>query len=172
LVIGPDMNYLERAFNAVKYSEYSQLPAMDISLPTLHDKSLVDGEGHVLSAIVQHLPYEPEGGWDQHRDKVIAILLDRLEAHAPGIKELVVAAELLTPADLEQQYGMTGGHWHHGELSLDQVMMMRPFPGATQYGTAVDGLYLCGAGAHPGGGLMGLAGRNAAQEIIKRGDAA
>jgi phytoene dehydrogenase-like protein len=78
----------------------------------------------------------------------------------------------MTPADLEREFGMTGGHWHHGELSIDQVLMMRPFPGATQYGTPCDGLYLCGAGAHPGGGLMGLAGRNAAREIIKRGDTA
>jgi phytoene dehydrogenase-like protein len=79
---------------------------------------------------------------------------------------------LLTPVDLEREFHMKGGHWHHGEISLDQVMMMRPFPGATQYGTAVGGLYLCGAGSHPGGGVMGLAGRNAAQEIIKRGAAA
>jgi phytoene dehydrogenase-like protein len=79
---------------------------------------------------------------------------------------------LLTPADLEAQYNMYGGHWHHGEISLDQIMMMRPFPGATQYATPVDNLYLCGAGAHPGGGVMGLAGRNAAREIIQRGKTA
>ena len=90
----------------------------------------------------------------------------------PASVEQIVSSQLLTPADLESDYRMSGGHWHHGELSLDQVMMMRPFPGATQYGTAFDGLYLCGAGAHPGGGVMGLAGRNAAREIIKRGAAA
>ncbi len=100
------------------------------------------------------------------------LLLDVLEAYAPGISKEVVATELLTPQDLEGQFGMRGGHWHHGEIAIDQILMMRPFPGATQYGTAVDGLYLCGAGAHPGGGLTGLPGRNAAREIIKRGAAA
>ena len=96
-------------------------------------------------------------------------LLSLLERYAPGIRAQVVASELLTPQDLEQQFGMRGGHWHHGELALDQVMMMRPFHGANQYGTPVEGLFLCGAGSHPGGGLMGLAGRNAAREIIKQG---
>lgn len=172
LVIAPDMKYVERAFNAVKYSEYSLAPAMDISIASVNDASLAPAGKHVLSAIVQYAPYEPEGGWGQHRDSFINILLDLLEQYAPGIRDQVVASELLTPEDLEQGFGMTGGNWHHGELSLDQVMMMRPFPGASQYGTEIDGLYLCGAGAHPGGGVMGLAGRNAAKEIIKRGEAA
>ena len=99
-------------------------------------------------------------------------MLAQLARYAPGIRKQVVASQLLTPADLERDYGMTGGHWHHGELSLDQLLMMRPFPGAAQYASGIDGLYLCGAGAHPGGGLMGLAGRNAAREIIHRGNAA
>ena len=97
-----------------------------------------------------------------------ADLLDCIAAYAPALPGQVVASQLLTPQDLEREYGMTGGHWHHGELSMDQVMMMRPFTGSSQYRTPVDGLYLCGAGAHPGGGVMGLAGRNAAREIIKR----
>jgi phytoene dehydrogenase-like protein len=127
---------------------------------------------HVLSAIVQFAPYEPKGGWEQHRQAFIEVLLDCLEAYAPGIRQQVVDSELLTPMDLEREFGMKGGHWHHGEIALDQVLMMRPFPGAAQYGTSIDGLYLCGAGAHPGGGLTGLPGRNAAREIIKRGAAA
>ena len=172
LVIAPDMDYAERAFNAVKYSEYSQAPVMDISIPTVHDPDLAPAGKHVLSAIVQFAPYQPEGGWDAHRETFINIVLDLLERYAPGLRQQVVAAELLTPQDLEQEFGMKGGHWHHGELSLDQVMMMRPFHGANQYGTPVDGLYLCGAGSHPGGGVMGLAGLNAAKEIIKRGGAA
>lgn len=172
LVIAPDMNYIERAFNAVKYGEYSPAPAMDISIPSVNDNTLAPEGKHVLSAIVQFAPYEPEGGWDAHRAQFTRQLIDCLATYAPGIDTLVVASELLTPADLEQEFHMQGGHWHHGELSLDQVMMMRPFPGATQYGTPIDGLYLCGAGAHPGGGVMGLAGRNAAREIIKRGAAA
>ncbi|MCX2974529.1 NAD(P)/FAD-dependent oxidoreductase [Halieaceae bacterium IMCC8485] len=172
LVIAPDMNYAERAFNAVKYSEYSKEPVMDISIPTVNDPGLAPDGQHVISAIVQFAPHEPEGGWDGHRQAFTDIVLDLLERYAPGIRGLVTASELLTPQDLEKEFGMTGGHWHHGELSLDQVMMMRPFHGANQYSTPVNGLYLCGAGSHPGGGVMGLAGLNAANEIIKRVGAA
>jgi phytoene dehydrogenase-like protein len=96
-------------------------------------------------------------------------LLTELEAYAPNIGSLVTASELVVPSDFETTHGVTGGSWHHGELSIDQALMMRPFPGSTQYATAVAGLYLCGAGAHPGGGLQGLPGRNAAKEILKRG---
>jgi phytoene dehydrogenase-like protein len=172
LLIAPDMDYIERAFNAVKYRECSPAPVLDISVASVNDDSLAPAGKHVLSAIVQFLPYDPEGGWEVHRQPCIDALVDCIAAYAPGIREQVVASELLTPADLERDFGMTGGNWHHGELSLDQVMMMRPFPGATQYGTTIDGLYLCGAGAHPGGGVMGLAGRNAAREILRRGSSA
>ena len=172
LVIAPDMDYIESAFNPVKYREYSPEPVMDISIPSLHDRSLAPEGGHVLSAIVQFTPYAPKEGWDACREAYIDKLVACLEAYAPDIRERMVAAQLLTPADLESEFGMTGGHWHHGELSLDQVLMMRPFPGATQYATPCDGLYLCGAGSHPGGGIMGLAGRNAAREILKRGKVA
>ena len=172
LVIAPDMNYIERAFNAVKYKEYSTAPALDISIPTVHDAELAPDGGHVLSAIVQFAPYAPEGGWEAHRATFTQRVVDCIARYAPGIEQQIVASELLTPADLERDYGMTRGHWHHGELGMDQVLMMRPFPGATQYNAAFDGLYLCGAGTHPGGGVMGLAGRNAAREIIKRGAAA
>ncbi len=172
LVIAPDMNYAERAFNAVKYHEYSEAPVMDISVASVNDPALAPTGQHVLSAIVQFAPYQPEGGWEQHREAYVQSLIDLLERYAPGIANTVVASELLTPQDLQGEFGMHSGHWHHGELSLDQVMMMRPFSGANQYSTPIDGLYLCGAGAHPGGGLMGLAGRNAAREVIKRGGAA
>ncbi len=172
LVIAPEMDYIERAFNAVKYQECSAEPAMDISIPSVNDPTMAPPGQHVLSAIVQFAPYAPAGGWEQHRASFTSSLLDCLEHYAPGISAQVVGAELLTPADLEARHGMKGGHWHHGELSLDQVMMMRPFPGATQYGTPVAGLYLCGAGSHPGGGVMGQAGHNAAREIIRREAAA
>jgi phytoene dehydrogenase-like protein len=172
LVIAPDMDYLERAFNAVKYDDYSAEPVMDISIPSLHDPGLAPDGRHVLSAIVQYAPYAPAGGWKQHREAFLERLLGLLGSYAPGIRQQVVASELLTPQDLERRFGMVGGHWHHGEMSLDQVLMNRPFPGSSQYGTPVRGLYLCGAGTHPGGGLMGLAGRNAAREILRRGEAA
>ena len=177
LVIAPDMNYIERAFNAVKYGEYSAAPALDISIPTVSDPAGAPPGCHVLSAIVQFAPMQPEGGWEgpsatageTHREHFTRLLLAKIAEYAPGIREQVVASELLTPADLERDFGMKGGHWHHGELSMDQVMMTRPFPGATQYASGLDGLYLCSAGTHPGGGVMGLAGKNAAREIIRRG---
>ena len=172
LLIAPDMNYIERAFNAVKYSEYSNNPAIDISISSLNDEGLAPPGKHVLSAIVQYAPYDPEGGWDAHRDVFAKSIIDLIEQYAPGISKSVLSYQLVTPKDLESNYGMTGGQWHHVEMTLDQVLMMRPFPGASQYGVDVDGLYLCGAGTHPGGGLMGLAGKNAATEIIKRGSEA
>lgn len=172
LVIAPTMNYIEKAFNHVKYGEFSAAPALDISIATVNDPELAPEGKHVLSAIVQFAPAQLRAGWDDNHEVFKQLVIDRIADYAPGIQSLVSASELLTPQDLEREFHMTGGHWHHGEISLDQIMMMRPFPGSSQYGTAVDGLFLCGAGSHPGGGVMGLAGRNAAKEIIKRGRAA
>ncbi|MBS0388489.1 MAG: NAD(P)/FAD-dependent oxidoreductase [Proteobacteria bacterium] len=168
LVIAPDLDYIEQAFNPAKYGEYSPQPVMEITLPTVHDASLAPAGQHVLSAIVQYAPYDLKGGWTEGKPRFQAAIMDVLEQHAPGIGALVRQAELLTPLDIEQQFGITGGHWHHGELALDQFMMLRPVAGAAQYATPVDGLYLCGAGCHPGGGVMGSAGRNAARVILGR----
>ncbi len=170
LVIAPTMDYIEAAFNSSKYGEYSKAPAMDISIPTIHDGSLAPDGKHVMSVIVQYAPYDLEGGWsDQDKENFKRLTIDRIAEFAPDLRDKIVASELLTPVDLEERFHIYGGHWHHGEISLDQILMMRPFPGASQYGTSVDGLYLCSAGNHPGGGVMGLAGHNAAKEIIKRG---
>ena len=166
LVIAPDLDYIERAFNPAKYGEYSTQPVMEITLPTVHDASLAPPGQHVLSAVIQYAPYDLKGGWPSARQNFQAVVMDVLEQHAPGIGALVQHSELLTPADIEQQFGITGGHWHHGELALDQFMMLRPVAGAAQYATPVAGLYLCGAGCHPGGGVMGSAGRNAARVIF------
>ena len=97
------------------------------------------------------------------------VVVDLLAAHAPGLRQSVLAAELLTPADIERDFRISGGHWHHAELALDQFLMVRPVPGAAQYRTPLEGLFLCGAGTHPGGGVMGIAGRNAAREVLKVG---
>ena len=169
LVIAPSMDGMETALNPMKYRELSQLHTFDISIPTIEDTGLAPGGQHVLSAIVHYVPYAPDIGWEAGKPQLLSQLLSELEAYAPGIGALVSASELIVPSDLEASHGMTGGNWHHGELSIDQALMMRPFPGSTQYATAVEGLYLCGAGAHPGGGLQGLPGRNAAKEILKRG---
>jgi phytoene dehydrogenase-like protein len=169
LIIAPDMNYIERAFNPIKYQECCSAPVLDISISSVNDPTLTSPGKHVLSALVQYAPYSPIGGWHQHKQAFTDVVIDRISQYAPGLRTQIVASELCTPADLEQNYGMTGGQWHHGELAMDQVLMMSPFPGCSQYASAVDGLYLCGAGAHPGGGVMGLAGSNAAAEVIKRG---
>ncbi len=166
LLIAPSMDAMERAFNAAKYGEFSAEPVMDICIPSLHDSSLAPAGKHVLSALVQYAPYDLKAGWAPVRETYTQLLIERLGAYAPNIGARVLATELLTPVSLEREFHLGGGHWHHGEISLDQIMMMRPFPGATQYAMPLAGLYLCGAGAHPGGGVMGLAGRNAANEII------
>lgn len=169
LLIAPSMDYLERAFNPSKYHEYPTEPALEISLPTVRDSSLAPTGRHVLSAVVQFLPYDNGPDRDDNRARCLEAILDTLERHAPGIRGLVTAAELLTPWDIEQEFGMAGGHWHHAAMGFDQFFFIRPVPGAAQYRTPMDGLYLCGAGCHPGGGVMGIAGRNAALQVLRGG---
>jgi phytoene dehydrogenase-like protein len=170
LLIAPSMDSLERAFNPSKYREYPTEPALEISLPTVRDPSLAPPGQHVLSAVVQFLPYDNGADRDANRAECMETILALLERHAPGIRELIVHAELLTPFDIEQEFGMTGGHWHHAAMGFDQFFFIRPLPGAAQYRTPVDGLYLCGAGCHPGGGVMGIAGRNAARQVLRGGN--
>ena len=166
LVIAPDLHYIEKAFNHSKYGEFSAKPVMEIVFPSVSDTSLAPPGHHVMSAIVQYAPHELKGGWGAGKPAFTDVVLDLLEQYAPDIRSKAVMAELLTPQDIEREFRMTGGHWHHGELSMDQFLMLRPVPGAAQYATPVPGLYLCGAGSHPGGGVMGSAGRNAARAIL------
>jgi phytoene dehydrogenase-like protein len=166
LVIAPDLQYIEQAFNPAKYGEYSSQPVFEIILPSVRDSTLAPAGQHVLSAVAQYAPYSLTGGWAAGKAGFLAAAMGVLEQYAPGIGRLVLHAELLTPADIEQQFHITGGHWHHAELTLDQFMMLRPVPGAAQYAMPVDGLFLCGAGCHPGGGVMGSAGRNAARVVL------
>ena len=168
LLVAPSLNHIERAFDASKYGRFSEQPVMEISIPTLHDSGLAPDGKHVLSAVVQYAPFKLRAGWESGRDAFRQLLIEQLEQYAPGIGGQVSGAELLAPPDLEKEFNMHGGHWHHGELSLDQFMMLRPVPGAARYATPVPGLYLCGAGCHPGGGVTGLPGHNAAREILKR----
>ncbi|MGH8314879.1 MAG: phytoene desaturase family protein, partial [Steroidobacterales bacterium] len=167
LLIAPTLEYIERAFNPAKYRERSAEPVLEIVLPTVHDATLAPAGQHVLSAIVQYAPVDLAAGWSREKHAFQESVMAVLERSAPGIRKLVVATELLTPLDIEQQFHIGGGHWHHGELALDQFMMLRPAPGAAQYAMPVEGLYLCGAGCHPGGGIMGTAGRLAAQAILQ-----
>jgi phytoene dehydrogenase-like protein len=166
LVIAPDLVYLEHAFDAAKYGQCSPDPALEISIPSVHDKTLAPAGKHVLSAVVLYAPFDSRASGDGARRELLERTLGVLERHAPGLRRQIVASELLLPADLEREFRITGGHWHHGELALDQFMMMRPVPGAAQYAMPIGGLFLCGAGCHPGGGVMGSAGRNAANAVL------
>jgi phytoene dehydrogenase-like protein len=166
LLVAPGIDYLERAFNHVKYGECSEAPGIEITIPSLHDQSLAPQGQHVLSAIVQYAPYDLKGGWEKAKDDFTDRVLGVIAGYAPGIEQHVIAREMLTPEDFERDFRMTGGHWHHGELGFDQLFMLRPIPGAAQYATPMAGLYLCGAGTHPGGGVMGVAGMNAARQIL------
>ena len=166
---------METGLNPIKYKELTSQHVFDISIPSIEDPALAPAGQHVLTALVHYVPYDLKTGWNNNdgeesaRDQLLESLLQQLEAYAPGIRDLIIASEVVVPEDFEASHGMTGGNWHHGELSIDQALMMRPFPGSTQYTGSVEGLYLCGAGSHPGGSLMGLAGKNAAEEILKQG---
>jgi phytoene dehydrogenase-like protein len=140
---------------------------MEITVPTISDPGLAPAGKHVLSAIVQYAPYALKDGWDAARGPFTDLCIDTLERAAPGLRAGVLHAELVTPVDIEREHGIAGGHWHHGELAFDQFFMVRPVPGAAQHRTPLGGLFLCGAGCHPGGGVMGVAGRNAARQVLK-----
>jgi len=166
LLIAPDIEYVERAFNQSKYGEYSIKPVAEISIPSLHDDSLAPPGKHVLSAVVQYAPYQLKAGWSEGKASFTDQVIDLLASYAPGIRSRIVHQELLTPVDIEREFRITGGHWHHGELAIDQALMLRPVPHSAQYASPVNGLFLCGAGSHPGGGVMGSAGRNAANAVL------
>lgn len=167
LLIAPSSARVDKAFNPAKYGEYSPEPVMEITIPTFRDRSMAPAGAHVLSAIVQYAPSDLRGGWNEAKAAFTDVVLDRIAAFAPTIRQHVIHMELLTPADLQAIHGVTGGHWHHVELSLDNFLMLRPVPGYAQYRAPVAGLFLCGAGCHPGGGVTGLPGRNAAREILR-----
>ena len=168
LIIAPDLDAIEFAFDDAKYGECSKQPVMEVVIPSLHNESLAPVGQHVLSAHVMYVPYELKSSWtEQTRAVLQEKVIDTLSIYAPDIKEHILYSEVLTPLDLEQRHGVTGGHWHHTELSLDQMFMMRPTYEAAQYATPIPGLYVCGAGCHPGGGLVGASGHNAAHEILK-----
>ncbi len=168
LLVAVDEHYVERAFNAAKYGEFSTEPVVEMVIPSVHDETLAPAGKHVLSAVIQYAPYNLKSGWnDASKQALLDVVMQTIDRYAPGIADRVIAAELLTPADIEHEFHMTGGHWHHGELTLDQFLFVRPVAGAAQYRMPIDGLYLCSAGTHPGGGVSGAPGRNAAHAIIR-----
>jgi phytoene dehydrogenase-like protein len=167
LVIAPSTDHVERAFNPSKYGEFSSEPVMEITLPSLDDPSLAPSGACVLSATVQYAPYALKEGWLSGKPKFLNAILAVLERYAPGIGKTILHSELLTPLDIEQRFRLPGGHWHHGELQADQMLMSRPVFGAERYDTPLAGLFLAGAGSHPGGGISGVPGMNAARRVLE-----
>lgn len=168
MVVAPSSNYVERAFDCAKYGRVSDHPALEIVIPTLADPSLAPTGKHVASILYQYAPYKMrETSVEQARAQVLERTLSTLEQVAPGTRNIVTASEVLVPQDLESRFNLSGGQWHHGEVTLDQVFFLRPAAAFQQYKMPLPGLWLCGAGAHPGGNVSGAAGANAAREILK-----
>jgi len=166
--ICPSMEYIERAYDEAKYGSVSSQPFLDVYIPSTVDPDLAPSGKHVMSALLQYAPYElRRGAWDKERERLGDRVQATLENHLPGLGKLVVGRQVLTPVDLETRFGLTEGHIYHGEMTLDQSFVLRPVPGWSRYRTPVDGLYLCGAGAHPGGGITGAPGLNASRAILK-----
>jgi phytoene dehydrogenase-like protein len=168
MVVASKTDYVERAFDCAKYGRVADKPALEIVIPTLTDPSLAPGGKHVASILFQYAPYKlRETSPEQARQQVLERTIDTLDLLAPGLRARVVGSEVLTPHDLEKQYGLAGGQWHQGEVTLDQMFFLRPAGQYQQYRMPIPGLWLCGAGAHPGGNVSGAAGANAAREILK-----
>ena len=164
--IGPELDYLERAFDDAKYGNFSRQPYLDITIPSISDPSLAPGGRHVMSICVQFAPFKLKAGeWAGLGDSLGDVVVKTLAEYAPDLPRLILHRQVITPRDLEQTYGLTGGHIFHGELALDQLFATRPVLGWARYRTPLRGLYLCGSGTHPGTGLNGECGRNAAREI-------
>ena len=169
ILIAGDEHHIEQAFNPAKYGSCSPEPVVELTFPSISDESLAPAGNHVMSAIVQYAPYDLRNGWnDAAKRAFFDSVITAIEKYAPDIDQRIIAAELLTPIDIENELGITGGHWHHGELVLDQFLFVRPVSGAAQDAMPLDGLFLCGAGTHPGGGVSGAPGRNAARHILGR----
>ena len=166
--ISPGMEYMERAYDDAKYGRYSQRPYIDMVIPSLTDPSVAPAGKHVLSCFVQYAPYKlAEGTWDDHREAFGNNVINTIAEHAPNIKELIIDKQVLTPLDLEREFGLTQGNIFQGELSLEQLFFLRPVPGWAYYRTPIHNLYMCGSATHPGGGIMGANGRIASQVILK-----
>jgi phytoene dehydrogenase-like protein len=167
--ISPSVDYMERAYDEAKYGRYSRRPYIDMVIPSLTDPSVAPPGKHVMSCFVQYAPYNlKEGGtWDDHREAFGDTVIDTIAEHAPNIKDVILHRQVLTPLDIERTFGLTEGNIFQGELTLEQLFFLRPAPGWAQYVTPVKSLYMCGSATHPGGGIMGAPGKNAALRILK-----
>ena len=166
--ICPNIEYVERAWDDAKYGRPSERPLLELTIPTMYDPSLAPAGKHIMGIFLQYAPYTLRGAtWDELREPFGDRVISLIEEYAPNIRSIIEHRQVLTPLDLEQRFGITGGNIFHGEMSLDQMFVMRPVAGWARYRTPVKGLYLCGSGAHPGGGVMGAPGYNCAREMLK-----
>src|SRR5712692_463780 len=166
--ISPSVDYMERAYDDAKYGRYSRRPYIDIVIPSLTDPSICPPGKHVMSCFVQYAPYNlKEGTWDEKREEFGDTVIETIAEHAPNIKDMILHRQVLTPLDLEREFGLSEGNIFQGELTLEQLFFLRPAPGWAQYRTPIRNLYMCGSATHPGGGIMGASGRNGAMEILK-----
>ncbi|MBW2289183.1 MAG: NAD(P)/FAD-dependent oxidoreductase, partial [Deltaproteobacteria bacterium] len=165
--IAPTLQYLQRAYDCVKYGEFSPQPYLDVMIPTLLDPRLAPPGQHVMSITAKYAPYQlRDGDWETRREAFGDVVVDTLSEYAPKLRDMVLHRRVLVPPDLEAAYGLPEGNPSHGEMTLDQFFHMRPIPGYARYRTPIGGLYLCGAGCHPGGGVTGIPGYNAARAIL------
>jgi phytoene dehydrogenase-like protein len=173
LSISPSVEYMERAYDDAKYGRYSRRPYIDMVIPTLTDPSVAPPGKHILSCFVQYAPYHlKEGTWNEKREEFGDTVIDTISEYAPNLRKLILHRQVLTPLDIEEKFGLSEGNIFQGELTLEQLFFLRPAPGWAQYRTPVRNLYMCGSATHPGGGIMGAPGMNAAQMILadwKRG---
>jgi phytoene dehydrogenase-like protein len=168
ILICPDLDYLERAYDDAKYGQLSAEPYLDTRLPTILDPSLAPPGKHLMQVNVQYAPFHlAEGDWDSKAESLGEKVISILERHAPGLRRLITAVHIQTPLDLERRLGLPEGDIYHGQMGLDQLLVLRPVPGSARYRTPVEQLFLCGAGSHPGGGVTGAPGYNAAREVIR-----
>src|SRR5256885_17052720 len=166
--ISPSMDYMERAYDDAKYGHYSRRPYIDMVIPSLTDPSVAPPGKHVLSCFVQYAPYKlAEGTWDDRKEAFGDNVINTIAEYAPNIKDIVIGRQVLTPLDLEREFGLTQGNIFQGELSLEQLFFLRPVAGWAYYRTPIRNLYMCGSATHPGGGIMGANGRLASQVILK-----
>jgi len=168
LQISPEIDYLERAFDESKYGNFSRKPYIEITFPSLSDPSLAPPGQHVMSIYMQYAPYAlKDSNWESQRTALGETVVKTIAQYAPNLPQIIVHHQVITPKDLESTYGLTGGHIFHGELALDQFFTMRPVLDWARYKTPIERLFLCGSGTHPGTGLTGGSGANAAREILK-----
>jgi phytoene dehydrogenase-like protein len=166
--IGPEIDYLERAFDESKYGNFSRQPYLEAAIPSLTDPTLAPAGKHVMSIYMQYAPYKLKGDWEDKQKALGQTVVQTLAQYAPNLPEMILTHQIITPQDLEDVYGLTGGQIFHGDLALDQFFTMRPLLDWARYRTPIENLYLCGSGTHPGAGLTGGSGANAAREILKR----